>query len=165
MKRENGVTSVELGILRSVVDLYIETGRPVSSRTLKERFRLAYSSANIRAILNEAGTDIENVLRFSAFVTRREHMAAYMQVRDRWVAGLAVKPASTLVIVSGFTRPEFLVEVEALALLPDAASAGEGLARVTVGRQVKMADPLEPSGGSTKGRPSDRRDASTSTRR
>lgn len=80
---------------------------------------------NIRAILNEAGTDIENVLRFSAFVTRREHMAAYMQVRDRWVAGLAVKPASTLVIVSGFTRPEFLVEVEALALLPDAASAGE----------------------------------------
>jgi enamine deaminase RidA (YjgF/YER057c/UK114 family) len=34
------------------------------------------------------------------------------------VAGLAIKPASTLVIVSGFTRPEFLVEVEATALLP-----------------------------------------------
>lgn len=71
--------------------------------------------ANIRAILAEAGADFGHVLRFTAFVTRREDMAAYMQVRDRHVAGLAVKPASTLLIVSGFTRPEFLVEVEALA--------------------------------------------------
>ena len=45
-------------------------------------------------------------------------MADYMAVRDRLVADLPVKPASTLMIVSGFTRPEFLVEVEATALLP-----------------------------------------------
>jgi enamine deaminase RidA (YjgF/YER057c/UK114 family) len=47
-------------------------------------------------------------------------MASYREVRDRWVAGLSVKPASTLVIVSGFTRPEFLVEIEALAARPQA---------------------------------------------
>ncbi|WP_417606824.1 RidA family protein [Primorskyibacter flagellatus] len=76
---------------------------------------------NIRAILQDAGADIAHVLRFSAFVTRREDMAAYMAVRDRWVADLKTKPASTLVIVSGFTRPEFLVEVEALASLPGGA--------------------------------------------
>lgn len=74
--------------------------------------------ANIRAILADAGADFSHVLRFNAFVTQREHMAEYMAVRDRLVADLAVKPASTLVIVSGFTRPEFLVEVEATALLP-----------------------------------------------
>lgn len=74
--------------------------------------------ANIGAILAEAGADFSHVLRFNAFVTRREHMAEYMAVRDRLVAGLAVKPGSTLVIVSGFTRAEFLVEVEATALLP-----------------------------------------------
>jgi hypothetical protein len=34
------------------------------------------------------------------------------------VSGLAVKPASTLMIVSGFTRAEFLVEIEAAALAP-----------------------------------------------
>jgi enamine deaminase RidA (YjgF/YER057c/UK114 family) len=39
-------------------------------------------------------------------------MAAYMAVRDRYVA--QPPPASTLVIVTGFTRPEFKVEVEAL---------------------------------------------------
>lgn len=74
--------------------------------------------ANIAAILAEAGADFSHVVRFNAFVTQREHMTDYMAVRDSVVAGLAIKPASTLVIVSGFTRPEFLVEVEATALLP-----------------------------------------------
>jgi enamine deaminase RidA (YjgF/YER057c/UK114 family) len=40
-------------------------------------------------------------------------MAAYMAVRDRYVT--QPPPASTLMIVSGFTRPEFKVEVEAIA--------------------------------------------------
>ena len=40
-------------------------------------------------------------------------MKGYMEVRDRFVAD--PPPASTLMIVSGFTRPEFLVEVEGAA--------------------------------------------------
>lgn len=76
--------------------------------------------ANIAAILAEAGLDFSHVLRFSTYVTRREDMAPYMAVRDRVLAGLPVKPASTLLIVSGFTRPEFLIEIEALALNPAA---------------------------------------------
>ena len=51
--------------------------------------------ANIHAILARAGADFSHVLRFTAFVTRREDMVAYMAVRDRWVQGLTVKPAST----------------------------------------------------------------------
>lgn len=38
-----------------------------------------------------------------------------MTARDAWLAGVDRLPASTLVIVSGFTRPEFLVEIEAMA--------------------------------------------------
>jgi enamine deaminase RidA (YjgF/YER057c/UK114 family) len=67
----------------------------------------------IAAILAEAGMSFENVIRINAFVTRREDFPAYMAVRDRWVAD--PPPASTLVIVGGFTRPEFKVEVEATA--------------------------------------------------
>jgi enamine deaminase RidA (YjgF/YER057c/UK114 family) len=52
-------------------------------------------------------------LRINAFVTDRSHMADYMKVRDRQFPG--EPPASTLVIVSGFTRPEFVVEIEAVA--------------------------------------------------
>ena len=71
--------------------------------------------ANIAAILGEAGAGPADVVRINAFVTGREHMAAYMATRDAWLAGVDRLPASTLMIVSGFTRPEFTVEVEALA--------------------------------------------------
>lgn len=69
----------------------------------------------IEAILAEAGLGPEHVMRVNAYVTRREHMAEYMAVRDRAFANVEPKPCSTLMIVAGFTRPEFLVEVEAIA--------------------------------------------------
>jgi 2-iminobutanoate/2-iminopropanoate deaminase len=67
----------------------------------------------IGAILAEAGMSFADIIRLNAYVTRREDFPAYMAVRDRYVS--APLPASTLVIVGGFTRPEFLVEVEATA--------------------------------------------------
>ncbi len=71
--------------------------------------------ANCAAILAEGGMGPADVIRINAFVTAREHMAAYMAARDEWLAGVERLPASTLVIVSGFTRAEFLVEVEVTA--------------------------------------------------
>jgi len=71
---------------------------------------------NIAAILREAGLTLADVVRVNAYVTAREHMKGYMTVRDRRVG--TPPPASTLVIVSGFTRPEFLVEVEVIAAGP-----------------------------------------------
>ncbi len=73
---------------------------------------------NLDALLAEAGGERAHVMRLNAYVTDRAHMAGYMAARDAWLEGVAVLPASTLVIVSGFTRPEFVVEVEMLAALP-----------------------------------------------
>jgi len=69
--------------------------------------------ANIAAILAEDGMTLANVIRINAWVTGREHLPGYMKSRDRQFPG--TPPASTLMIVSGFARPEFLVEVEAVA--------------------------------------------------
>ena len=69
--------------------------------------------ANIAAILAEAGMGLADIVRVNAYVTAREHMAGYMQVRDRQFPG--TPPASTLMIVQGFTQPEFVVEVEVVA--------------------------------------------------
>jgi len=69
--------------------------------------------ANIAVILAEAGLGLADIVRIDAFVTAREHMKGYMAVRDRMVGD--PPPASTLMIVGGFTRPEFLVEVEVVA--------------------------------------------------
>lgn len=71
--------------------------------------------ANIDAILADAGMTAENTVRISAYVTDRVHMQGYMAARDRWLSKVSHLPASTLIIVSGFTRPEFLVEIEVLA--------------------------------------------------
>lgn len=70
---------------------------------------------NITAILAEAGMDRTHVFHLSAYVTDRVHMAGYMAARDTFLDGLSPPPSSTLVIVSGFTRPEFVVEIEVWA--------------------------------------------------
>lgn len=70
---------------------------------------------NIDAILAEGGMGRGDVVHLKAFVTDRAHMAGYMAARDDWLDGLDVLPTSTLVVVAGFTRPEFVVEVEAVA--------------------------------------------------
>lgn len=71
---------------------------------------------NIRAILAEAGMGLENVVRVNAFVAGREHLQPYVAVRNAVLK--EPFPASTLVIVSGFARPEFVVEVEVTAAAP-----------------------------------------------
>ena len=73
---------------------------------------------NVLAVLDGAGMGVANVVRLNAYVTHREHLKDYMRARDEllesaeWPNG---PPASTLMIVSGFARPEFKVEVEATA--------------------------------------------------
>jgi enamine deaminase RidA (YjgF/YER057c/UK114 family) len=81
--------------------------------TAEAQARLCFQ--NCAAILAEAGMTPADVIRINAFVTDRAHMAGYMAARDAWLAGITRLPASTLVIVAGFTRPEFLVEVEVTA--------------------------------------------------
>src|SRR5271169_1374998 len=67
----------------------------------------------IGACLAAANMSFADIVRINAYVTDRAHMAPYMAVRDRYVA--LPPPASTLMIVSGFTRVEFKVEIEAIA--------------------------------------------------
>ena len=69
---------------------------------------------NIKAILSNADMTFDDVVRFTGFVTDRAFFPIYSAVRARYVP----KPlfASTLVIVSGFTLPQFKVEVEVTAM-------------------------------------------------
>lgn len=71
---------------------------------------------NIAAILAESGLGLEHVVRINAYVSGREHLRPYMDVRNRRFG--APLPASTLMVVSGFARPEFFVEVEVIAAGP-----------------------------------------------
>ena len=70
---------------------------------------------NIAAILAEADMTPAHVVHISAFVTDRAHMPGYMAARDDFLGDREDRPSSTLLIVTGFTRPEFLVEIEVWA--------------------------------------------------
>ena len=76
---------------------------------------------NIDAILHAAGMQRADVVRLNAYVTDRAHLAGYMRARDRYFGAVAPPPASTLMIVAGFARPEFVVEIEAIAAAEGAA--------------------------------------------
>jgi enamine deaminase RidA (YjgF/YER057c/UK114 family) len=71
----------------------------------------------IGACLAEARMSFADVVRINAYVIDRACMGPYMAVRDRYVT--LPPPASTLMIVSGFSRLEFKVEVEAIAAKAD----------------------------------------------
>ena len=69
--------------------------------------------ANIEAILAEDSMTMENVIRLSVYVTGREHMEGYRRARDRRFPG--TPPTTTLIVVAGLVRPEFVIEIEAIA--------------------------------------------------
>jgi 2-iminobutanoate/2-iminopropanoate deaminase len=71
---------------------------------------------NIMAVLAEARMSLDDLVRINAYVTGREHLRGYMSVRDQYISDPA--PASTLMVVSGFSRPEFFIEVEVIAAAP-----------------------------------------------
>jgi len=67
----------------------------------------------IAAILNEASMSLDDLIRLNAYVASAQYLSGYMKVRDEFVSN--PPPASTLMIVQGFARPEFKVEIEAVA--------------------------------------------------
>ena len=72
---------------------------------------------SIQALLAEAKMELSDIVRLNAFVSREAYLADYMRVRDRHVGD--PPPASTLMIVTGFSRPHFKVEVECVAAKVD----------------------------------------------
>ena len=64
---------------------------------------------NIAQVLAQASMSAANVAHISAYVTDRDYFPHYMRARDEFIGDGDPLPASTLLIVSGFTRPEFKV--------------------------------------------------------
>lgn len=81
--------------------------------TVTEQAEICFG--NIDAILADGEMRREDIFHITAFVTDREHMTDYMAARDAYLADVVNLPASTLLIVTGFTRPEFKVEIQVIA--------------------------------------------------
>jgi 2-iminobutanoate/2-iminopropanoate deaminase len=70
---------------------------------------------NVKAAVEEAGGTIEDIVRVDVYVTDIRHFDAIHAVRREFFTGVA--PASTMVEVSKFVKPEYLIEMNAIAVL------------------------------------------------
>jgi enamine deaminase RidA (YjgF/YER057c/UK114 family) len=73
---------------------------------------------NLADVLKGLGTDFNGVLKFTTYLTRSEDIDKFMVLRRDLFPKLFAStnyPPNTLLIVSRLVKPEFLLEVEAVA--------------------------------------------------
>jgi reactive intermediate/imine deaminase len=70
---------------------------------------------NIQKCLAAAGATFADVVKIQVFVTDHRFREAVGQVRQKYIT--APYPASTFLVVSGLAAPEFLLEIEAVAVV------------------------------------------------
>jgi enamine deaminase RidA (YjgF/YER057c/UK114 family) len=73
---------------------------------------------NIQAALAAVGADFSHVVKLNMYVLDMANLPVLREVRDRYV-NAETPPASTLVEVRRLAQDEFLLEVEAIASLPE----------------------------------------------
>lgn len=66
-------------------------------------------------IVEAVGLTFDAAVRLTVFITELSYLAEFRVVRDEFVNTVS-PPASSLVQVSGLVRPEWLIEVEAIAV-------------------------------------------------
>jgi enamine deaminase RidA (YjgF/YER057c/UK114 family) len=72
---------------------------------------------NVAQLLSEAGASLDHICRIQVYLVDRVHREPVYQTIGRWLKG--VFPVSTGLIVQGLARPEWLMEIEVTAVIPD----------------------------------------------
>jgi enamine deaminase RidA (YjgF/YER057c/UK114 family) len=74
--------------------------------------------ANLGAILKDLGTDFESVVQFTTYLTSAEAIPVFMSARAALFPTLfpdGKYPPNTLLVIDRLVKPEFLIEIEAIA--------------------------------------------------
>jgi reactive intermediate/imine deaminase len=72
---------------------------------------------NVKAAVEEAGGTLDDIVRVDVYVRNMEHFEQIHKVRREYFKAPA--PASTMVEVTKFTSPDYLIEMNAIAVLPN----------------------------------------------
>jgi enamine deaminase RidA (YjgF/YER057c/UK114 family) len=71
---------------------------------------------NIQQLLREAGAKLEHICKITIYLTDPRFREPVYRTIGRWLQG--VYPVSTGIVVAGLARPEWLVEVDVIAVIP-----------------------------------------------
>lgn len=72
---------------------------------------------NIRQLIEEAGGTMEHLVKIVVYITDVRHREAIYRTMGAYIKG--VYPCSTGLVVQALARPEWLVEIDATAVIPD----------------------------------------------
>ena len=72
---------------------------------------------NIQMLLEEAGTTMHAICRIVVYLTDIRYREEVYQEMGKWLKG--VHPCSTGIVVPALARPEWVVEIEVTAVIPD----------------------------------------------
>ena len=73
---------------------------------------------NIKMLLEEAGSELSQICKITIYITDPRYREDVYRTVGLWLKG--VFPVSTGIVVSALARPEWVVEVDAIAVIPDA---------------------------------------------
>jgi len=68
---------------------------------------------HILTMLDRAGMAVNDLVKITQYLTRAEDIPAYAKVRARMLGD--ARPASMMMVVAALPRPQFLLEIEAVA--------------------------------------------------
>lgn len=78
--------------------------------------------ANIKMLLEEAGSSLDDIVKVVVYLVDPRYRETVYRVMGRWLEG--VFPVSTGLVVSALARPEWLVEIDATAVISAPATDG-----------------------------------------
>ena len=72
---------------------------------------------NVKQLLEEAGSCIDHVCKITVYLTDRGYRENVYRTLGKWFKD--VFPVSTGVIVSGLAKPEWVMEIDVIAVIPE----------------------------------------------
>ena len=72
---------------------------------------------NIRQLVTEAGGEMAHVVKLVVYITDIRHREAVYRTMGEYIKGM--HPVCTGLVVQALARPEWLVEIDATAVIPD----------------------------------------------
>lgn len=72
---------------------------------------------NIKSAMEEAGGTLDDICRVDVYIRNMEHFDIIHKVRREYFK--PPLPASTMVEITKMTSPDYLIEINAIAVLPD----------------------------------------------
>lgn len=72
---------------------------------------------NVKQLLEEAGSELSHICKITVYVTDRAYREPVYRAIGKWLKG--VFPVSTGLIVQGLARPEWVMEIDVIAVIPE----------------------------------------------